>query len=377
MKKKRNLMAELTEGFVALADQRTGKRTLRTHVVQTKAAPRMSAKELSGLRERISGSINRMRALVRGIEANAGTQNVVVCGRGEFVELMRNMIGMRSAIQQRTQIEADQRLAIEAERAHLAFTQQALRGETERLQSVERQALREQLAREFESQVAGIVESVAATVESLRRTSNELALSAASTTRRSADASVVAETTKSAASLIAASSEHLSEASRSVRRHAEQSKIRAVLGVQEASAARAEIDMLAVASRQIASVTEIIAMVTRQTRLLSVNARIEAARAGDVGRGFGVVADEVKTLAEKTQGATRTIGEHVEQVGTAATRSVNILMNMRAIIADLGRHRLQSNFDQRVDHRGGRQHRPGGADRVRHRSHGRECGQYR
>jgi putative transcriptional regulator len=37
MKKKRNLMAELTEGFVALADQRTGKRTLRTHVVQTKA----------------------------------------------------------------------------------------------------------------------------------------------------------------------------------------------------------------------------------------------------------------------------------------------------------------------------------------------------
>jgi len=54
MKKKRNLMAELTEGFVALADQRTGKRTLRTHVVQTKAAPKMSAKELSALRERMN-----------------------------------------------------------------------------------------------------------------------------------------------------------------------------------------------------------------------------------------------------------------------------------------------------------------------------------
>jgi putative transcriptional regulator len=54
MKKKRNLMAELTEGFVALADQRTGKRTLRTHVVQTKATPKMSAKELSALRERMN-----------------------------------------------------------------------------------------------------------------------------------------------------------------------------------------------------------------------------------------------------------------------------------------------------------------------------------
>jgi len=45
--KKRNLMAELTEGLLALADQRTRKRTLRTHVVQTKATLKMSAKELS------------------------------------------------------------------------------------------------------------------------------------------------------------------------------------------------------------------------------------------------------------------------------------------------------------------------------------------
>ena len=54
MKKKRNLMDELTEGFAALADQRNGKRTLRTHVVQFKAPPKMSAKELSALRERMN-----------------------------------------------------------------------------------------------------------------------------------------------------------------------------------------------------------------------------------------------------------------------------------------------------------------------------------
>ena len=54
MKKKRNLMDELTEGFAALADQRNGKRTLRTHVVQFKAPPKMSAKELLALRERMN-----------------------------------------------------------------------------------------------------------------------------------------------------------------------------------------------------------------------------------------------------------------------------------------------------------------------------------
>jgi hypothetical protein len=50
MKKKRRLITELTDGFAALADQRAGKHTLRTHVGQTKATPKMSAKELSALK---------------------------------------------------------------------------------------------------------------------------------------------------------------------------------------------------------------------------------------------------------------------------------------------------------------------------------------
>ena len=54
MRKKRSLMTELTEGFVALADQRSGKRTLRTHIVQSKATPKVSAKELSALRARMN-----------------------------------------------------------------------------------------------------------------------------------------------------------------------------------------------------------------------------------------------------------------------------------------------------------------------------------
>lgn len=51
--KKRKLFDELSEGFTALADRRAGKRTLRTHTVKAKAAPRVSAGELAALREKM------------------------------------------------------------------------------------------------------------------------------------------------------------------------------------------------------------------------------------------------------------------------------------------------------------------------------------
>lgn len=51
--KKRNLFAEITEGFEALADERTGKRTLRTHEVAINPAPEVGANELIALRERL------------------------------------------------------------------------------------------------------------------------------------------------------------------------------------------------------------------------------------------------------------------------------------------------------------------------------------
>jgi cytochrome b561/HPt (histidine-containing phosphotransfer) domain-containing protein len=58
-------------------------------------------------------SINRMRALVRSIEANEGSQNIEVRGHGEFADLMRDMVAMRDAVRRRMQREADERIALE------------------------------------------------------------------------------------------------------------------------------------------------------------------------------------------------------------------------------------------------------------------------
>lgn len=133
----------------------------------------------------------------------------------------------------------------------------------------------------------------------------------------------------------AATAQHSAESGQSVLL-ATQSEIRRLAADVEQAAS--VIHALEQDSERIGGVLDVIRGIAEQTNLLALNAAIEAARAGEQGRGFAVVADEVRSLASRTQESTEEIQGMIERLQQASRQAVGVMDAGRAQARETVQH---------------------------------------
>jgi methyl-accepting chemotaxis protein len=195
-----------------------------------------------------------------------------------------------------------------------------------------RKADMHRLANEFEAAVGGIIGAVSSSATELEASAGTLTKTAEITQERSGSVAAASEEASANVRSVAAATEEITSSVNEIGRQVYESSQIATEAVKQAQQTDSRITQLSQAAGRIGDVVKLITAIAEQTNLLALNATIEAARAGEAGRGFAVVASEVKALAAQTGKATEEIGTQIAGMQAATQESVAAINAIGATI---------------------------------------------
>ncbi|WP_085909961.1 methyl-accepting chemotaxis protein [Kiloniella majae] len=203
----------------------------------------------------------------------------------------------------------------------------------------ERKTLINQLANDFENQVGSTIREVSNAATGMETSAQLLAKTAASTSEQATSVAAASDEAASNVQTVAAAAEELSASEREINRQVGRSSEVVAVAVKKAGGAHETVGTLVSSVGEIGKVVELITGIAEQTNLLALNATIEAARAGEAGKGFAVVASEVKNLANQTAKATEEISgqiSNVQSVTEDAAKALEAIGNSIREVNEIG-----------------------------------------
>lgn len=223
----------------------------------------------------------------------------------------------------------------ELARAMLVFKQNIIRenearAEKEGLQKAEIEKYHRvsMLTDEFEAVIKNFMDDLTASVGDLKETARTLDQVAGTNQSQSGQLEASAVTAAQSVDMVSQAADELSRSIQKVLESVLTSSSIATQAVEKARSADEAIATLEHNSKKIGEVIGLIRDIAEQTNLLALNATIEAARAGEAGKGFAVVASEVKNLASQTSNATGEIENHIHANQENTSNIVSIIREL-------------------------------------------------